>query len=735
MHKNIVTGLRICSALVMASGYLALAATPHYPPAIVLIPLVLFLMAPMGERLDAHFTLYRKATSWISAGMLTLAIISLFFIDLLSSVTMLVIYIQAYTLLHRKETRNYYHLFLMAFFLLLAACVMSPDPQIGLVMILFLVTSIASFFLLHLHTELRHDPECGTIPIVPLDTEDLPIQSSAPKAFDLGLVAVMTAVVVAVALGAAALFYTMPRMQAGMFGRSDPAVFRSAFAQTVDLARGGRILSDQTPVMRVEFPEEPEGQYNGVLFWRITGLNTYEGARWVALHGLSNVRSQPMYSLGHDSEAIVRTGRPDTVAREHFGVGRVVRQSIYMDSVPEEGIPALPMVEKVQSGDAVRDVQLFWDEGGNFTAMMRGRRQRWLHYDAWSEVQEFTQEQLRAAPDNYRDVLAARDYEELTFNQLQPRTQQLAKEIADGKTTVYDKAVAIGAYFNNGGYFYTVELPSLPPDHPVDAFVHETRRGHCELFASATALMLRSLGIPARVAVGYRGGDWSGTDRAYIVRADMAHAWVEVYFIGLGWVSFDPSPADPGLSGFSKTWIARMFARYSLRAKMAWYQSVIGFDQGMQIATLKNMALGLVGIGSDMLWGADRAGGSASWIRFLTILIVLGAGFAGLVSVTFLRRDTASGRAALLTVDQTRAVRLYRRLQRKLARMGAAPAGKSAEELYEAILLEPYCETAPVRELIDAYNEVRFGAKPLPVERYARLRDLLRQLQPTKHGQ
>ena len=77
-------------------------------------------------------------------------------------------------------------------------------------------------------------------------------------------------------------------------------------------------------------------------------------------------------------------------------------------------------------------------------------------------------------------------------------------------------------------------------------FVPETHAGYCQYFAGAMALMLRYLGIPARVAVGFAGGSYDSTKRVWNISDREAHAWVEVWFKGYGWLPFDPTPAAPG---------------------------------------------------------------------------------------------------------------------------------------------------------------------------------------------
>ena len=122
--------------------------------------------------------------------------------------------------------------------------------------------------------------------------------------------------------------------------------------------------------------------------------------------------------------------------------------------------------------------------------------------------------------------------------------------MAGGARSPYAAAVALEQWFRFGGGFVYDQHPPKPPAGvaPLEDFVAHTKRGYCQHFAGAMALMLRYLGIPSRVAVGfasgnYRHGEWVVSDRD-------AHTWVEVWFRGWGWVPFDPTPgAASGLAG------------------------------------------------------------------------------------------------------------------------------------------------------------------------------------------
>ena len=124
---------------------------------------------------------------------------------------------------------------------------------------------------------------------------------------------------------------------------------------------------------------------------------------------------------------------------------------------------------------------------------------------------------------------------------LPDRVGALARRITAGTTNRYDQVKAIEAYLARR-YEYQIESPIAPPGQDaVDHFLFETDVGYCEQFASATVMMMRTLGVPARVVVGYTPGTRNPFTGLYEVKASDAHAWVEVYFPRLGWYEFDPT--------------------------------------------------------------------------------------------------------------------------------------------------------------------------------------------------
>jgi protein-glutamine gamma-glutamyltransferase len=126
------------------------------------------------------------------------------------------------------------------------------------------------------------------------------------------------------------------------------------------------------------------------------------------------------------------------------------------------------------------------------------------------------------------------------------RTRALAEEITQGLETPYDKVIAVRDYLMANFPYDYFPPPQAPETDAVDQFLFVDKRGICEHFVSAMVVMLRSLNIPARLVAGYGSGDYNPFTNYYEVRANDAHAWVEVYFPGRGWVPFDPTPGWSG---------------------------------------------------------------------------------------------------------------------------------------------------------------------------------------------
>lgn len=191
---------------------------------------------------------------------------------------------------------------------------------------------------------------------------------------------------------------------------------------------------------------------------------------------------------------------------------------------------------------------------------------------------------------------------------LPERVAALAQELTQGAATSYDKARAIENYLLTLTYRRDISPP--PPNADgVDYFLFVQPEGYCEQFASAMVVMLRTVGVPARFAIGYASGDWDKKLEAYIVRERHYHAWVQVYFPDYGWVDFDPTPPsssfDDDEGGFSGDWeLLRPAGKLEAPQETA-------SSSGPSLFTPKNLGIGLpLAIAVLLIW---------AWLRWVRV--------------------------------------------------------------------------------------------------------------------
>ena len=150
--------------------------------------------------------------------------------------------------------------------------------------------------------------------------------------------------------------------------------------------------------------------------------------------------------------------------------------------------------------------------------------------------------QLRAAGAEYPQWVVDRYL--LLPADLPPRLFELAGQITAQAATPYDRALAIEHYLR--AFPYNLDIPAPPPDRDVvDYFLFDLRQGYCDYYASAMVVLARAAGMPARLVTGYAPGSYDPRAGRFVVTADNAHSWPEIYFPGAGWVEFEPTSSRP----------------------------------------------------------------------------------------------------------------------------------------------------------------------------------------------
>lgn len=260
------------------------------------------------------------------------------------------------------------------------------------------------------------------------------------------------------------------------------------------------------------------------LLWRIGVYNDYDGQSWRVLPPPQSRR---------------RIANPANFAdllSDLPATGSLLHQTYQIRSLVSDGVVAAANPVRVQGIPQTLALDVF--------GCIHGRTPTYpgATYIVSSIVPIASAWQLRQVTLQYPDALAD-SY--LRLPQSAYRVSEIARRVAGNTTNPYDKVMALQHYLERN-FKYTLRPPAPPHNEDfVTWFLTDAKVGYCEAFASALAVMARSIGIPARLATGFAPGEFDLTSSTFIVREKDAHAWTEIYFgSDFGWLPFDPQPAE-----------------------------------------------------------------------------------------------------------------------------------------------------------------------------------------------
>ncbi len=305
---------------------------------------------------------------------------------------------------------------------------------------------------------------------------------------------------------------------------------------------GQNAAEGDTTVFTVEVVKPPASYLR--YYWRARVYDTYKNGNW-SMSPSSTFGFEPSFNnlaipeIDQRSQADLR-----------FTLQFPAQSLIYAPSEPV-WVSRTAQVQTTLTSGNLNDI-LAWETTSDMT--------RGSQYEVRSEMTDPNVPELRNAAAVYPKWVEDR-YLQVPDN-IRPDIKRLADQVTAGMTNPYDKAVAITTYLRMN-LRYSTNVPPAPSGRdPVDWVLLDYKRGFCTYYASAEVLMLRSVGVPARMAVGFAQGDWR--TGIYTVRRRDAHAWPEVYFPGWGWQEFEPTTSqlalvrqDPNVVGASPGAIRR----------------------------------------------------------------------------------------------------------------------------------------------------------------------------------
>lgn len=316
-----------------------------------------------------------------------------------------------------------------------------------------------------------------------------------PTGAGLGLAAVLTGVVVGPQL---------PADDASPPWRSERDERRTTVSPLADI-RGRLVEQSDREVFAVRADARS--------YWRLTALDTFDGQVWS-----SDARHR----------RVIGPLRPGPA-----GGGERVVQEFTISSLSSAWLPAAYRPERVEGVEG-----LGYNAALDSLVAPEGTSEG-LRYRVESSVPRLTAQQLRRSPPPSAERAGLQRF--VALPPVSSRVRLLASRVAaTAGTSPFDRAIALQQFFRTQ-FTYDLGARAGHDGRALENFLFDTRRGYCEQFAGAYAVMARAVGLPTRVAVGFTPGE-RGPDGRYHVRALNAHAWPEVHLDGFGWVAFEPTP-------------------------------------------------------------------------------------------------------------------------------------------------------------------------------------------------
>jgi transglutaminase-like putative cysteine protease len=665
----------------------------------------------------------------------------------LAPVLNLVMFLLAYKLFYRRINRDYLHIYVLSFLIVLAAAALAQSFLFAVAFAVYVVMATWTLILFHLRREMEenylvkhssqaHSQKVGVNRIL-----------NSRRVVGRSFLATTGLVALAVFGGAVTTFALVPRIGAG-FVLGTPRSSRNliGFSDEVSLGHYGILSTDnQMVALRATVPriaaiasERQRDREIERLYWRGTVYESYDRGRWLRARRpelRTHLEQQGTRYYVHEPRFEAARGPAAPHGQEPRQGAGIDRQEIDVVGVsvpvafaldhpiafelPASKIGTLTELKLLPrwSGEvALRVAPLELGSGDGDEIHGYGG----AHYVAYSRD---TLSMVRAGAGRLtRDLEpgSLAPYLELPAS-LAPRVMELARRITAGKTNPPAKLLAIIDWLRTT-HEYTNNLQRNPAiADPLEDFLFEQKAGHCEYFASAMAVLLRASGVPSRYVNGFLGGEWNDIGHYITVRENRAHSWTEAYLGELGWMRVDATPPSHNL--FRTGRLRQLFDSVDF----FWGRWVVGYDLGRQLELARRLGRHL-GVEEN----ADA--GPHAWKRPRVKPIAI-AGAALAVALALLgwrrRRKRGGGGCARPPIGHKAppVTRLYEKALRRLAQRGLPRRpSETPREFAERMAGQRITGSQLFDRLTTLYTGARFGRQPVADQALAEIAGRLSDL-------
>ncbi|MCA1638176.1 MAG: DUF3488 and transglutaminase-like domain-containing protein, partial [Acidobacteria bacterium] len=481
--------------------------------------------------------------------------------DLAAMLAQMILVLAAIKLLQRKAERDWLFLYLMAFFEVLLAAGLSISPLYLASLILYLlvtICAIVTFEIRKTSASINRNSNFNKTESKEKTYARIPLARLPLTAISL---------LILIIVFATPLFFALPRVGGAGLGSNSKGLSNfTGFSDSVSLGEIGSLLQNDQIVMRARI-DKTDGENLGTLHWRGVALDTFDNKRWSKpktdfKNSLDRIDGN-FYKVNNASNPNVLT-----------------IQTIYLEPIDTPVLFALARPILIQGN--FQSLSKDPDGALNFNRNEFDR----LSYKVYSDTNLPSAEILKT--DNEKYSSETRRYLQLP-EKFDERIAVLAAKITEKQANRYDKVKAVENYLQTQ-FGYTLEMKAKG-EEPLADFLFNVREGHCEYFATAMAILLRTQGIATRVVNGFQQGEYNETADVFVVKQKDAHSWVEVYFPRENaWIPFDPTPSAGRFDDSTATSsILGKFNSYLVALETFWIQYFVAYDNQEQKSLMRSV--------------------------------------------------------------------------------------------------------------------------------------------------
>ncbi len=626
-----------------------------------------------------------RGAFFLSCGYIAFFIIDSFILSraFIPAIIHLVLFLELAKLYQEKNDKDYFYLIVLSFLQVLAASSLTVDMTFVATLLFFLGSFVSTLMSFDIYRSERR-------------SEKIHAANLSAQTVSLGGMSVWATTWIVI-LGAA-LFFIIPRVGTGYFSRAATTpLLLSGFTEHVELGEIGQVKLNTAVVMRAR---RLSGTPYAVLKWRGIVTDTFDGRSWSRTN-----RLRRRVTAGADGIYEIRPSESK---------GELVRYEILLEPLATTALFAPYRARSIS--ERIQDIEVDNDE----SLYLRVQQLRRMQYQVVSEIPK----QTRAIDSSAGDSALTNpgpQYLQLP-NNLDARIAPLAREITSRGTSAIEKASLVEAYLKKN-YQYTLQLRN-PGVDPLGGFLFDTKAGHCEYFASAMAILLRAADVPTRMVTGFHMGEYNPVGNDYIVRESDAHAWVEVFSGGRGWIEFDPTPGDPQ----KELNMATQLLHYIDAAELFWSSYILIYDSSSQMQLFASAQQSVQDMQNNLRTESDQLSQrfqsfsnafslrlksllKAAWFWLLAILTAAGVIAYGQRRVIRTAWQIYRLRRGHGTLDSDIIERMFYRAARMAAEKDAGR--EPAQTWREWILRLPQQKRLALSRALEVFEKSKYGHQPV----------------------